>query len=242
MDGMAFDMRQSGAFAMLKQVLVEGWRLWMRKPWLLGLLTLLPILVEVVIQPIPRYGMLSSKILANLLIGVIWLALDQVARTDRVDFKKIVNTLQRNAVAWIALTLVGLIVIFGFQVWLAWVIYGQHALEWLLLGDMSTHPSQSPILLLAIIPAGVITGTLIMMAIPLVLLCGMSALKAVGESLRIVFAHLGFFALFAIVTAVLVTAGLVTIIGLLLIVPWMSACGYAAYRLLVENRAQPVAL
>ena len=234
MDGMNLNMDSTGPTAMLGRAFSDGWRLWMRRPWMLGLLMLSPILAELVIQPIPRFGMLLSKVLAFLLVGVIWIALDQFARSGRLDATALRATLAKHAGAWFALMLVGLVLVFGFQVLTGRVLFGPPALEWLLLGDM-THPPQQPLALLAVIPAGAIPATLLMLAMPLALLHGMPALDAVRASLRIVISNIGFFALYTLATMALLLIGIVTVLGLLLVVPWLTATGYTIYRSFVAD-------
>lgn len=242
MNAMSFDMLTDNPGAMLKQVLTDGWRLWMRKPWQLAGLSLSPVLVELLVQPVPVIGMVASKILAFFLVGVIWIAFDDIARDARIDVGRITTMARHNASAWAVLTLVSVVVVFGFQVLTGWAIFGPRALEWLVLGDFETHPSENPMLLLAVIPAGVVPGTLLMLAMPLSLLRGMPATAALLEGVRIVFRHPGFFALYALVSAAIVLAAVLTLLGLLLVLPWLAASGYAIYRRLVPEEARPVAM
>lgn len=234
--GTPVDLSMARVPLRLWPVLKQGWRLWMRSPWALGLLALSPLISEFLLQQIPMVGMLGSKIVTGLLLGVIWLAFDSVARTGRTDLAGVVSRLRRKTIPWIVSAIVVMTIVFGFQVLAGCAIGGPHAFEWLVLGDMKSHPPQNPFRLLAIVPLGVIPGTLVMLTMPLVLLRDRPIGAALTESIRLVLDNPVFFLVYTLATTLLTVIALLTVVGLLPVTAWLAASVYVVYRALLPER------
>jgi hypothetical protein len=206
-----------------------GLRLWRRAPLRLLLLSLAPLVLELLLQVIPGVGILLSKLLVPIVGAGLFMAMDELARGGTVRTSALLEGLRHGRFGPLALTSVLLLAIFATQVLVAATVYGGSVLG-VLVGARVAEFGDLVFQLVLILP-GLLPATLLMLVIPLVLFEGVGPGRAALLSVRIVMSSPAAFGLYALVSmAALAVALLLRGVPLLLFAPWALAANYVAYR------------
>ena len=223
------------AFTRVLHWSMEGLRWWRRAPWMLLWLCLLQMLVEILLQLIPWFGVALSKLVVPLLLMGILLGLDDVAGGGRLRLVCLAGCLRPGRF----LPALGLaawwgFLVFGMQQLCAYLVYGPAAVDAVLFGHMAAHRELANLQFTrTLILPGVLFGTMLLPAPFLLLFRGARPWQAICGSVRIAFAHAAPFAWFALLNlllyALLFTASW-TFALILLLAPWSAAASYAIWR------------
>lgn len=207
----------------------EGWALFLRAPLRLFALLLAMLLVEGIVQlTVPTIGMLASKWIVAMMAGVIWLMLSNLAQQGCLQP---VQAIGRVRGKWLALAVLSFVQLgaFAVQVAVAWMILGPAGRDMLLLLAM---PAEISLLNLGLIlAAGIPINTLLLFAMPRLLLDRQTLPTALTEGIRTVWRHIRPLALMTLVMIILVGLAPATfLLSVLLTGPLMFCVGFAAYR------------
>lgn len=212
---------------------IAGLQFWKRAPIRISLISLAPLVVEAIAQIVPGIGIPLSKLLVPLVTAAIYLALDEIDAGRPMSQRSIWAGLRRAG--WRQLLLLSLLmmVIYVTQLAVATAVYGEAAVDVALLGNLEPHREllDTNFVLTLVLP-GMIPATLLMFALPLLVLGGLPATRACSVSIaRLLTSPAAFIATVAITAALVAVAftfgkGLL----LLLVVPCATATGYVAYR------------
>lgn len=214
---------------------VEGFRLWARHPWRLTVLSLVPVLVEGLLQCIPWAGMLLSKFIAPMFGLGLLSGLAHAGRRGRLPWASLLDA-WRPGMFWRAwgLVVITVPVIFAVQQILVARVYGWPAVDVVLLGHAAVHPAlaANPAFRCLLILSGVPLSVLLGMA-PFALFDGATPWQACRQSVRIVRGHGGAFVAYGVIQLLGFAGMLLLPWGLLLIallLPWSSACAWAMWQ------------
>jgi hypothetical protein len=210
-----------------------GFALLRRAPWRIAAWSLLPLLVEILLQALPTIGVVASKLLTPLAGVLSVLAFARIARGQPVNGAALGAGLRRiGAARLVALALVAF-AIYLLQVLVAAAVYGAAAVDVAVLGRTSGHEElladRSFLLLLVLV--GLVPGVLLLFVTPLVALADRSVAGAVSQSAGALLSSPAALALTYGLTALLVALAITwgQGIALLLVVPMLSAVYFAAY-------------
>lgn len=213
----------------------EGFRLWARHPWRLLVLSLVPVLVEGLLQSIPWAGMPLSKLIAPMFgLGVLS-GLVHADRRGRLPWSSLFDAWRPGMFgrAW-GLVVITVPTIFAVQQILVAMAYGWPAVDAVLLGHAAAHPAlaANPAFRCLLILSGVPLSVLLGMA-PFALFDGATPWQACRQSIRIVREHGSAFATYGVIQLLGFAGMLLLPWGLLLLVlllPWSTACAWAAWQ------------
>ncbi|QNK01124.1 hypothetical protein [Dyella telluris] len=214
---------------------VEGFRLWARHPFRLLVLSLLPLLVEALLQSIPWAGMLLSKLITPMFgMGVLF-GLAHADQSGRLPWSSLFYAwhpgMVRRALGLAAITAPA---IFAMQQVLVAMMFGWPAVDVVLLGHAGAHPALvvNQVFRCLLILSGVPLSVLLGLA-PFALLDGATPWRACTQSARIVWRNGGAFTAFGVIQLLGFAAMLLLPWGMLLIVlllPWSSASVWLAWQ------------
>ncbi len=205
-----------------------AWRLFRLAPTAIFALSLLPILVEAVLQLLPGVGIVLSKLLTPLASAWVLVMIDNRARTGAFAPR-------RAALGWwtrlpqIVLAAVMLSGVFALQLLTAALIGGSEQAIAFVLGDIE-RMTLSRAEVAAVLASGVIPGSLVLFVAPRVVLDGNEVWPAIVESLSLAVRYWRPVAMFAALSATLIASVLWVPLLLLVFLPLASCAGYAMYR------------
>jgi hypothetical protein len=213
---------------------LEGLRLWRRYPLRLFLLSLAPMVLEVLLQLIPLAGVALSKVFPLLLSFGVFQGLVDAVSTGKLRWSSPFR-IWRYSYRWRALGLALLCgpLVFGLQQLGVAAIYGWPAVDVALLGHLSAHPELANrtfacLLILPGVPVAIGLG----LAPMLVMFRNATPWQAVRRSITTVLRSPGAFSAYAGIQLLLTVCMLLVPFGLLLLLPllpWMTACWYAIW-------------
>jgi hypothetical protein len=213
---------------------VEALRLWRRAPLRLIGLSLVPVLVEIPLQLIPGVGIVLSKIAVCMIGAGLFLGVDALARGERLRAGCLLAGLRGPRRRPVAVLSLWALTITATQLLVAALVYGGAAALDVLLGHRTALMAGPAFRLVLFLP-GVVPGTLLMLAMPAVVLDGVPPRRAVKLSVQQVLAFPAAFGTFMLISMGFIALMVVTG-GLFLLVPFMVlAAGtlvvnYVAYR------------
>jgi hypothetical protein len=220
---------------------IAGLAFWRRAPVRLAIVCLLPLVLEALIQLIPLLGTPVSKLVVPFMANGVLVVLHRLWMTGRFEWRGLwwsLHAQNRGPALQVALITAA---IFILQIPCAIGVYGFSVIDAAVLGHMRDHPELlSHTFSLVLILPGALPSALLMFMAPLVVLEGERPIEAARSSVRLMVRSPAALGIFCLVSASLVAAALVWGYGLLLLVviPWISLTGYAAYRsVFVESRA-----
>ncbi|MGH6624817.1 MAG: hypothetical protein ACREBN_12625 [Burkholderiaceae bacterium] len=212
---------------------IDGLRFWRRAPLRLALVSLLPLVAESLAQAIPLIGVPLSKLLVPLISAAVYVALDDLHAGRTVSQQAMWSALRRTGWRQLLLLAALMMSIYATQLAAGFMVYGEPAIEVALLGNLEPHRElfDTRFVLTLVLP-GLVPATLLMFALPLVVLGGMPAVRACSVSVARMVLSPAAWAVTFVITAGLFTLSLIWGKGLLLLLllPWASATGYVAYR------------
>ena len=213
-----------------------GWRLFRSAPSRIFALSLFPILVEAAVQVVPDAGIVVSKLLTPLVSAWILIMLDRKARSGRFVPAQTVRLWWDRLPQLLLLSLL-LAGVFVFQLLVTVAIGGTEQALALASGNLDAIDlSRSQ--LAAILASGVVPAVPLMFVGPRVALDGIDVADAVIESLHQVVLYWRPVALFTLLSALLVASAVWTPLVLLIVLPFATCAGYAAYRDVFDRTAQ----
>lgn len=206
---------------------------WKRAPVAIALISLVPLLAEAVAQAVPWIGIPLSKLLVPMVTAGIYLGLDDLNAGRPISRQAIWAGIQRSGWRQLFVLSVLMMVIYVTQLAVAYLVYGDAAVDVALLGNLEPHRDllDTGFVLTLVLP-GMVPATLLMFALPLLVLGGLPATRACSVSIaRMLTSPAALLVTFAL-TAALITLAFTLGKGilLLLVVPWATATGYVAYR------------
>lgn len=206
-----------------------GFRLWRRAPLSLLLFSFAPLVAEGLLQLVPVIGVLISKIVFWAVLGGVFVALDEVAQGGRLRARSALRVLRRPGLPTLLDLGVWMLPIFGFQLLCASVVYGPSALN--VAVGLAPAQSKTTAFVLLLMISGQLPATLLMFALLFVLFEGLRPGQAAVLSVRTVLRAPATFGLMMITSAALMALAVaLRLWPLLILVPWLTAVGYAAYR------------
>ncbi|GAB2626611.1 hypothetical protein [Novilysobacter erysipheiresistens] len=216
------------ALQILSTWLVDAWRMFRRAPVRLFLLSLLPVVVEALIQLAPGVGIVLSKLLTPL-AGAWVLALIHHKSRDDAFAPALAGRLLLSRLA--PLLLVSLLAagVFVFQLLVTVALGGIDQAIALATGDIANlHLGR--VVFACILASGTVPAALLMFVMPRVLLDGVGVGLALGESLGCVVRYWRPVALLTALVAAMVGAILWLLPLLLVLLPFATLVGYTSYR------------
>ncbi len=219
----------------------EGWRLFMKSPWLLIGMTVVMVLIMLALNIIPLLGGLISMLAVVILAAGLYVTLDRLHKNEPANF----NLLFAGFGALFKPLLILALIFLGAQIAIGMVIFlvvGGGMMGTLLMGGMMSggEPSQEAMAsmmqagLTALMLALILSLPLFMaytFAMPLVCFSGREPITALKESFFAVAANWAPFLVFGLIYIVLaIAASIPFMLGWLVLLPVLFAAGYMAYR------------
>lgn len=220
-----------------------GLRLARRAPFRIFVASLLPLLIEALLQLIPSIGMLLSKLLTPLFASGSLVALSRLDLRREWRWSDLISAFSANhrarAFRWSLL----MSVVWLSQSAIALVLYGTEGLRALLLGERISQMA-TPAFALAVILPGLVLSIPLMISGPLLILEGRGATDSLRSSLRWAVRFWPSVLSYAMASALLFSAGLALSPLILLVgIPLLFTSSYCAYRAafadLPEHRESP---
>ncbi len=224
----SFDAAARSPVRVLGRWLGDGWHVFRRAPVRLLLLSLLPILVEGLLQLVPLVGVVVSKLLTPLAAAWIWYLMDARVRSGRFAPKaSTVRWLGRLPVAlqWAMIALA----VFGFQLLVAGLMGGTDTAKALATADVAGL-NLDRLQLAWVLASGILVATPLMFVLPLVLLDEIAIGAAMVHSLRAVLAYWKPVVLLTALTTAILMGVVWMPLLLLVLLPFGMTVGYVAYR------------
>lgn len=207
-----------------------GLRLALRAPFRILIASLLPLVVEALVQLIPWFGVVLSKLLTPFFVLGSLVALSHLETRGEWHWSDLGSAFSANrraqALRWSLL----MSAIWLFQSAIALAVYGGAGLRALLLG---AHTSQlmTPAFAATVIVPGLLLAVPLMLSGPLLAIEGCGAVDSLRSSLRWAAKLWPSVLMYAISSALLFCAGLLLSPLILLIgVPLLFTSSYCAYR------------
>lgn len=216
------------ALRILSTWLIDAWRLFRRAPVRIFLLSLLPIVVEGLVQLTPGVGMVASKLLTPLASAWVLALIDNKARSAAFASASASRRwLSRlPLLLWVALLSA---TVFALQLLVAAALGGLDQALALAIGDRANlHFAR--VQLAVILTSGLLPAALLMFVMPRVLLDGVEVGPALVESMRCAIRYWRPVAIVTLVAAGLVAGMLWWLPLLLVLLPFSLLIGYTGYR------------
>lgn len=219
---------ETNPFRRLTRWLHPGWQLFRRAPArLFGLLVVLLIVEGLFQLTVPVAGIVLSKWVVGVLGGMIWLAMDNLSMTGRLNPLMAMSRLRGR---WFALACLSLIqlVAFGSQLLVAWWLLGSAGLSLLLLAEpVPVSTFQLGLILMAGIPI----STALIFTTPRLVIDRQTLGQAIVGGLDAARRHAGALSLLALLNASLVGLAPATLLLSILITgPFLFCVGFAAWQ------------
>jgi len=212
---------------------IDGLVFWRFAPIRLAVVCLLPLLLEAVIQLLPWIGTPLSKVVVPFFANGVVVVLDRLWTTREFRWRGLWWSFapqNRRQALQVALIIAS---VFVLQVACAMAVFGVGAFDAVVWGHLASHPDlMTRSFPLVLILPGVPLGTLLMFTVPLVVLQHERPIEAAKKSIRLMVSSPAALVFFCLITCLLFGLALVFGYGLLLllVIPWTSLTGYAAYR------------
>ncbi|HQR55527.1 MAG TPA: hypothetical protein PLW72_06025 [Burkholderiaceae bacterium] len=225
------------AFAIPARAALQWWSrgfdFWKQAPLRITLWSLLPLVVEALLQALPDIGVVASKLLTPSVSALVYVAFDGIHRRQPLSAAALAARVRQIGVgALLGLALV-MFTIYIAQLIGGYLVYGAPALDVAILGRAEAHRELlDQRFLLMLVLVGLVPGVLLLFVTPLVALGGQSPLRAASISSATMLTSPAAYVVTFVVTAALLAAAITwgRGIALLVLVPWVSAVHFVAYR------------
>ena len=211
----------------------RGLGFWKQAPLRITLWSLLPLVVEALLQALPEVGIVVSKLLTPVASVVVYLAFDGIHRKQPLSAAAVATRVRQiGAGGLLGLALV-MFTIYIAQVIVGYLAYGAPALDVALLGRTDGHRELlDQRFLLVLVLVGLVPGVLLLFVTPLVALGGQAPMRAASISAATMLTSPAAYVVTFVLTAILIAAAITwgSGIALLALVPWVSAVHFVAYR------------
>jgi hypothetical protein len=222
------------ATGVLSTWLVDAWRLFRRAPLRMFLLSLLPLVVEALIQLVPEAGVVASKLLTPLASAWVLALVHHKARDGIFAPARASSVWVSRLVSLLAVALASATV-FAFQLLVATALGSVEQAFALASGDFGKL-AFGRVELALILASGMLPGSLLMFLMPRVLLDGKGVGTALGESVSCVLRYWRPVAIISLLMAGMAAASLWSPAVLLVFVPLFTLIGYSSYRDVFDRR------
>jgi len=213
---------------------LQGVWFWKSAPLRVAFWSLLPLAFEALLQALPVVGIVASKLIVPLVGGLSLLAFDRIVRRQAVDVSELLSDLRRLGPAGLAGLVIAGFAVFLLQLVTGYVAYGPGAIDLLLWGDTAAHPDllADKQIFLTLVLVALAVGMLLLFFAPLVVLHRLHPAAALSLSATTMLAAPAALIVTYVLSALLFAAALTWGygLGLLLLVPLLSAVYFMAYR------------
>jgi uncharacterized membrane protein len=203
----------------------DAMRLWKRGPATFAGLAFVTIALTILLEPVPVAGFVASNLVAPLVAAGMLYASLAADRGDAPSMRHALAAFSAGPVAQVTVILSGLVA-FAAEAWAAWRLAGINLLL------PTGNASDLPLPVIAAIYAAGILASLPMTFVPFAALFeGRGMREAFATSARAFARNVPPLLLYAAISFVLLFLGLTTFgVGLVLVLPWMAAASYAAWK------------
>lgn len=203
----------------------EAMRLWKKGPATFAALASITLVVSIAFEPIPILGFIASNVIAPLLAtGMIYASL-AADRDDKPRLRQVIAPFAAPAGAQATVIVAGLIA-FAAEAFSAWQLADANL--FLPTRDAVSLPAQ---VIVAIYVAGIVTSLPLTFVPFAALFDGEGLRSAFATSARAFARNVPALSLYAGISLSLLLLGLATMgVGLVLVLPWMAAASYAAWK------------
>lgn len=222
------------ALGVLSTWLVDACRLFRRAPLRMFLLSLLPLLVEALIQLLPDAGVVASKLLTPLASAWVLALVHHKAR-DGIFAPARAGSVWMSRLGPLLAVALASATVFAFQLLVAAALGGVEQVFALASGDFGKL-GLSRVELAVVLASGMLPGSLLTFLMPRVLLDGVGVGRALGESVSCVLRYWRPVALVSLLVAGMAAASLWQPAVLLVFVPCFTLIGYSSYRDVFDRR------
>jgi len=219
----------------------QGLWFWKSAPLRVAFWSLLPLACEALLQAVPVVGIVASKLVVPLVSGLALLAFDRIVNRRNVEMTELVSDLRRVGPVGLAGLVAVAFAVYLLQLATGYLIYSEGAIDLLLWGDAAAQPElvADRRLFLTLVLTALALGMLLLFFAPLVVLQRAHPTAALSLSAATMLAApvalLLTYALSALLFAAALTWGYG--LGLLIVVPLLSAVYFMAYRDVFVARA-----
>ncbi len=203
----------------------EAMRLWKKGPATFAGLAFVTLVVSIAFEPVPGLGFVASNVIAPLIAtGMLYASL-AADRGDEPRLKHIIAPFAATAGAQVTVVLAGLVA-FAAEAFSAWQLADANL--FLPARDTAALPMQ---VVVAIYTAGIVASLPLTFVPFAALFDGVGMRDAFATSTQAFARNVPALALYAGISLALLLAGLVTMgVGLVLVLPWVAAASYAAWK------------
>jgi hypothetical protein len=160
-----------------------GLAFWKQAPLRTTLWSLLPLVVEAVLQVLPDVGVVASKLLTPAASALVYLAFDGIQRRQPLSAAALAARVRRIGVGGLLGLALVMFTIYIAQVVVGYLAYGAPALDVALQGRTEVHRELlDQRLLLMLVLVGLVPGVLLLFVTPLIALGGQSPMRAASIS------------------------------------------------------------
>jgi uncharacterized membrane protein len=203
----------------------EAMRLWKKGPATFAALAFVTLVASIAFEPVPGLGFVASNVVAPLLATGMLFASLAADRGDQPRLKHMIAPFATAAGAQVTVVVAGLVA-FAAEAYSAWQLADANLL--LPARDMGTLPMQ---VVVAIYVAGIVASLPLTFVPFAALFDGAGMRDAFATSTRAFARNIPALALYAGISLALLLAGLATMgVGLVLVLPWIAAASYAAWK------------
>jgi uncharacterized membrane protein len=203
----------------------EGMRLWKRGPATFAALAFITLVLSIALEPVPLLGFIASNLIAPIIATSMLYASLAADRGDQPRLRHVIAPFAAPASA-LATVVVASLVGFSAEAFSAWQLADANLL--LPSGDAANLPLR---VVIAIYVAGIVTSLPLTFVPFAALFDGENLRRAFATSARAFTRNVPALALYAGISLSLLLIGLATMgVGLVLVLPWMAAASYAAWK------------
>jgi len=203
----------------------EGMRLWKRGPATFAALAFITLVASIAFEPVPILGFVASNVIAPLIAtGMLYASL-AADRGDQPRLKHVIAPFTAPVNAQMTVVVAGLVT-FSAEAFSAWQLTGANL--FLPANDAANLPLR---VVVAIYVAGVIASLPLTFVPFAAFFDGDGMRRAFAISVRAFARNVPPLALYAAISLGLLLLGLATMgVGLVLVLPWMAAASYVAWK------------
>jgi len=203
----------------------DAMRLWKRGPATFAGIAFVTMALTILLEPVPVAGFIAANIVAPLVAAGMLYASFAADRGDVPRMRHAIAAFSANPVAQACVVLSGLVA-FAAEAWIAWALASVN-----LLLPAAGAVDLPPAIIATIYAAGIL-ASLPMTFVPFAALFDDNGMRdAFAVSVQAFARNVAPLLLFAALSFVLLVLGLTTFgVGLVLVLPWIAAASYAAWK------------
>ena len=203
----------------------EAMRLWKKGPATFTALAFITLVVSIVFEPVPILGFFASNVVAPLIAAGMLYASLAADRGDQPRFRHVMAPFSAPAGAQVTVVVAGLVA-FAAEAFSAWQLADAN-----LFLPSRESADLSMRVVVGIYMAGIVTSLPLTFVPFAALFDGEDLVQAFASSSRAFTRNVPALALYAGISLSLLLVGMATMgVGLVLVLPWMAAASYAAWK------------